>query len=103
MKREVASNRNPPKHPIGHAGMQMDMLVECRAKPVLEGDRSKPGTGMPGDAAARRNARRHGRHKTEAANIAPAARLFYKGAITTGARHVLCPSPSSGDRTTLAR
>ena len=36
--------------------MQMDMLVERRAKPVLKRDRSKPGTGLPGEAGACRNA-----------------------------------------------
>ena len=32
MKPYVTCSRDPLKHPIGHAGMQMHMPVKCRAK-----------------------------------------------------------------------
>ena len=52
MKRDVASSHNPLKHSGGHAGMPMDMLVERRAKPMLERDCTEPGTGLSDNAAA---------------------------------------------------
>jgi hypothetical protein len=58
MKPYIICSRDPLKHPIGYTGMQMHVPVECRAKPMLKRDRAKPGTGLPGTAAAYRNARR---------------------------------------------
>ncbi len=46
MKRHAASCGAPLEHPVGHARMQMDMLVERRAKAVLERDRTKPRAGL---------------------------------------------------------
>ena len=58
MKPDVTCSRDPLKHPIGYTGMQMHMPIERRAKPMLKRDGAKPGTGLPGTAAAYRNARR---------------------------------------------
>ena len=46
MKRDVASSRNPHKHSVGHAGMQMHMLVERRAKKTDPKSRMTPGSIM---------------------------------------------------------
>ena len=48
MKPKIICSRDPLKHPVGYTSMQMHMPVERRAKPVLERDRTKPGTGLPG-------------------------------------------------------
>ena len=52
MKPYIICSRDPLKHPIGYAGMQMDMPVECRAKAMLKGDRTESGTGLPGCGTA---------------------------------------------------
>ena len=46
MKRHAITFDTPRKHPVGHASMQMHMLVERRAKPVLKRDRTKPRAGL---------------------------------------------------------
>ena len=55
MKRHAATIGGPLEHPVGHAGMQMHMLVERRAKAVLERDRTQPRAGLsrarPGQAS----------------------------------------------------
>ncbi len=56
MKPYIICSHNLLKHPVGYTSMQMHMPVERRAKPVLKRDRAKPGTGLPGGAAACRNA-----------------------------------------------
>ena len=38
--------RDPPEHPVGYAGMQMDPSINRRAKPVLERDRTRPQVGL---------------------------------------------------------
>ena len=42
MKRHATTCGGTLEHPVGHAGMQMHMLVERRAKAVLERDRTQP-------------------------------------------------------------
>ncbi len=46
MKRHAITFDTPRKHPVGHAGMQMHMLVERRAKAVLKRDRTQPRADM---------------------------------------------------------
>ena len=46
MKRHAITFDTPRKHPVGHASMQMHMLVERRAEPVLERDRTQPRAGL---------------------------------------------------------
>ena len=46
MKRHAATCGALLEHPVGHAGMQIYMLVERRAKPVLKRDRTKPRAGL---------------------------------------------------------
>ena len=46
MKRHAVAIGGPLEHSVGHAGMQMHMLVECRAKPVLKRDRTQPRAGL---------------------------------------------------------
>ena len=46
MKRHAATCGALLEHPVGHAGMQMHMLVERRAEPVLKRDRTQPRADM---------------------------------------------------------
>jgi len=46
VKRHAATIGGPLEHSVGHAGMQMHMLVERRAKAVLERDRTQPRAGL---------------------------------------------------------
>jgi hypothetical protein len=46
VKRHVATCGGPLEHSVGHASMQMHMLVERRAKAVLERDRTQPRAGL---------------------------------------------------------
>ena len=69
MKRHAATIGGPLKHPVGHAGMQMHMLVDRRAKPVLKRDRTQPRAGLSRCAALAR--KRHQKAMATACTLRP--------------------------------